>query len=52
MAMPLVFTFMFCTFRAGLTIYWLMSNIFTIFQQVIIFKSLEKRAYTSRANQQ
>lgn len=43
MAMPLVFTFMFCTFPAGLTIYWLVSNIFTIFQQIIIFKSLEKR---------
>lgn len=43
MAMPLVFTFMFCTFPAGLTIYWLISNIFTILQQVIIFKSLEKR---------
>ncbi|MCK0535396.1 MULTISPECIES: membrane protein insertase YidC [unclassified Anaerobiospirillum] len=43
MAMPLVFTFMFCTFPAGLTIYWLVSNIFTIFQQVIIFKSLEKK---------
>lgn len=43
MAMPLVFTFMFCTFPAGLTIYWLVSNIFTIFQQVIIYKQLEKK---------
>lgn len=43
MAMPLVFTFMFCTFPAGLTVYWLVSNCFTIFQQIIIFKSLEKR---------
>ena len=42
MAMPLVFTFMFCTFPAGLTVYWLISNIFTIFQQVIIYRSLEK----------
>ena len=43
MAMPFVFTFMFCTFPAGLTLYWLISNCFTIFQQVIIFRSLEKR---------
>lgn len=43
MAMPVVFTFMFCTFPAGLTLYWLVSNCFTIFQQIIIFKSLEKK---------
>lgn len=43
MAMPIVFTFMFCTFPAGLTVYWLVSNIFTIFQQVIIYRSLEKK---------
>lgn len=43
MAMPLVFTFMFCTFPAGLTVYWLISNIFTIFQQMIIYRSLEKK---------
>lgn len=43
MAMPLVFTFMFCTFPAGLTVYWLVSNVFTIFQQVIIYRSLEKK---------
>lgn len=43
MAMPLVFTFMFCTFPAGLTLYWLVSNLFTILQQVLIYKSLEKR---------
>lgn len=43
MAMPFVFTFMFCTFPAGLTLYWLVSNCFTIFQQTVIFRSLEKR---------
>ena len=43
MAMPFVFTFMFCTFPAGLTLYWLVSNSFKIFQQFIIFRSLEKR---------
>ena len=43
MAMPFVFTFMFCTFPAGLTLYWLVSNCFTILQQFIIYRSLEKR---------
>ncbi|MGN1393770.1 MAG: membrane protein insertase YidC [Succinivibrionaceae bacterium] len=40
--MPVVFTFMFCTFPAGLTLYWLVSNIVTIVQQYLIFKHLEK----------
>lgn len=48
MAMPFVFTFMFCTFPAGLTLYWLVSNCFTIFQQVIIFRSLEKRGLSMK----
>lgn len=43
MAMPFVFTFMFCTFPAGLTLYWLVSNCFTIFQQTVIYRSLEKK---------
>lgn len=43
LAMPFVFTFMFCTFPAGLTVYWLVSNIFTILQQLIIYRSLEKK---------
>lgn len=43
MAMPFVFTFMFCTFPAGLTVYWLVSNVFTIVQQLIIYRSLEKK---------
>lgn len=43
MAMPLIFTFMFCTFPAGLTVYWVVSNCFTIFQQVVIYRSLEKK---------
>lgn len=49
MAMPLVFTFMFCTFPAGLTLYWLVSNLFTILQQVIIYRSLEKRGLHVKA---
>lgn len=49
MAMPFVFTFMFCTFPAGLTLYWLISNCFTIFQQIIIYKSLEKKGLQVKA---
>ncbi len=36
MMMPLVFTVLFVTFPAGLTIYWLVNNILTIGQQYII----------------
>ena len=50
MAMPLVFTFMFCTFPAGLTLYWVVSNCFTIFQQIIIFRSLEKKGLQVRVD--
>ncbi len=49
MAMPLIFTFMFCTFPAGLTVYWLVSNCFTIFQQIVIYRSLEKRGLGVKA---
>lgn len=48
MAMPFVFTFMFCTFPAGLTLYWLVSNCFTILQQVIIYRSLEKKGLSMK----
>ncbi len=48
MAMPFVFTFMFCTFPAGLTLYWLVSNCFTIFQQTVIYRSLEKKGLSVR----
>ncbi|NOZ69273.1 MAG: membrane protein insertase YidC, partial [Deferribacteres bacterium] len=33
MLMPIVFTFMFLTFPAGLVIYWLVNNILGIIQQ-------------------
>jgi YidC/Oxa1 family membrane protein insertase len=33
MIMPLMFTFMFINFPAGLTLYWLVNNILTIAQQ-------------------
>jgi YidC/Oxa1 family membrane protein insertase len=36
MLMPVVFTFMFINFPAGLTLYWLVNNILTIAQQMIL----------------
>jgi YidC/Oxa1 family membrane protein insertase len=36
MLMPVVFTFMFINFPAGLTLYWLVNNLLTIGQQYII----------------
>jgi YidC/Oxa1 family membrane protein insertase len=36
MMMPLVFTVLFVTFPAGLTIYWLVNNVLTIGQQYLI----------------
>ncbi len=38
MALPVVFTFMFLTFPAGLVIYWLVNNTLTIIQQWIIYR--------------
>jgi YidC/Oxa1 family membrane protein insertase len=36
MLMPIIFTFMFINFPAGLTLYWLVNNILTIGQQYLI----------------
>ncbi|MBI3390663.1 MAG: membrane protein insertase YidC [Deltaproteobacteria bacterium] len=36
MIMPLMFTFMFVSFPAGLTLYWLVNNLLTIGQQYVI----------------
>nr|WP_320049254.1 membrane protein insertase YidC [uncultured Desulfuromonas sp.] len=38
LAMPVVFTFLFLNFPAGLVVYWLVNNLLTIFQQYLIFK--------------
>ena len=39
MMMPLMFTFMFVSFPAGLTVYWLVNNVLTIGQQYWISRS-------------
>lgn len=46
--MPIIFTFMFLWFPAGLTLYWLVSNIVTITQQTLIYRQLEKQGLHSR----
>lgn len=46
--MPIVFTFMFLWFPAGLTLYWLVSNLVTITQQTLIYRQLEKKGLHTR----
>lgn len=46
--MPVMFTFFFLWFPSGLVLYWLMSNVVTIIQQTIIFRSLEKQGLHSK----
>jgi len=41
--MPVIFTAFFVMFPAGLVLYWLMSNIVTLIQQTIIYRSFEKQ---------
>ena len=41
--MPIVFTGFFVMFPAGLVLYWLMSNIVTLIQQTLIYRSFEKQ---------
>ena len=40
--LPLIFTFFFLTFPAGLVLYWFVNNLLSILQQYIINKRLEK----------
>ena len=44
MMMPFIFTFMFYGFASGLTLYWLVNNIFTIGQQLLTERMLAKAA--------
>ena len=44
MALPIVFTFMFLWFPAGLVLYWVVNNILSIAQQWIITKRVESGA--------
>jgi YidC/Oxa1 family membrane protein insertase len=44
MWMPVIFTFMFLKFPAGLVLYWLVNNILTVSEQYIIMRLEERRA--------
>ncbi|GAK87190.1 inner membrane protein translocase component YidC, long form [Vibrio ponticus] len=46
--MPVMFTFFFLFFPSGLVLYWLVSNIVTLIQQTLIYKSLEKKGLHSK----
>ncbi|WP_187648507.1 membrane protein insertase YidC [Nitrosophilus labii] len=41
--LPIVFTFFFITFPAGLTLYWFVNNILSIIQQIIVNKAFESK---------
>jgi YidC/Oxa1 family membrane protein insertase len=47
--MPVMFTFFFLWFPSGLVLYWLVSNIVTLIQQTLIYRSLEKKGLHSKA---
>ncbi len=46
--MPVMFTVFFLWFPSGLVLYWLVSNIVTLIQQSLIYRSLEKEGLHSR----
>ena len=41
--LPLIFTIFFVTFPSGLVLYWFVNNIFSIIQQLLINKALERK---------
>ncbi len=49
MAMPLVFSVMFFSFPAGLVLYWLVNNIYSIAQQWFITRTIGKQAAKKRS---
>jgi YidC/Oxa1 family membrane protein insertase len=49
MFMPVMFTGFFLFFPSGLVIYWLVSNIVTLIQQTLIYRSLEKRGLHTKS---
>ncbi len=49
MIMPLVFSVMFFFFPAGLVLYWLVNNVYSIIQQYLITKKIEEAAAKKKA---
>jgi len=43
-AMAVIFTFMFATFPAGLVLYWLTNNVITAIQNLVINRTLQRKA--------
>ncbi|WP_044170050.1 membrane protein insertase YidC [Candidatus Pantoea carbekii] len=46
--MPIIFILFFLWFPSGLVLYYIVSNLFTVLQQQIIYRSLEKRGLYNR----
>ncbi|MEX1221223.1 MAG: membrane protein insertase YidC [Idiomarina sp.] len=46
--MPVIFTVFFLWFPSGLVLYWLVSNLITIAQMLIIYRGLEKKGLMAR----
>lgn len=47
--LPLIFTFFFVTFPAGLTLYWFVNNLFSIAQQAYVNNIFKKRKEAEKA---
>jgi YidC/Oxa1 family membrane protein insertase len=47
MLMPFIFGFMFINFPAGLVLYWLVNNVFTIGQQLLTERMMAKATTTT-----
>ncbi|NLN13110.1 MAG: membrane protein insertase YidC [Arcobacter skirrowii] len=48
--LPIIFTFFFLWFPAGLTLYWFVNNLFTIAQQYTINRIFEKKKAANKAS--
>lgn len=48
MMLPVVFTVFFCTFPAGLVLYWLMNNLLSVLQQWYVMKSFDPKKDTKK----
>lgn len=50
--LPLIFTFFFVTFPAGLTLYWFINNLFSIAQQYYVNSLFAKKKETQKAHKE
>ncbi|MDN2809479.1 YidC/Oxa1 family membrane protein insertase, partial [Campylobacter jejuni] len=47
--LPVIFTFFFITFPAGLTLYWFVNNLWSLVQQCVINKIFAKEHHKKHA---